>query len=236
MFFAFLHGCPAAAMPARPYSPAINASIWNAFIAVAGLLKTCAAQRLPGSKNKWISRTKFEDSPSDWCPGKQKRTRTTLWHRPCDLAFKVRAPEQSQIRAPAGAQASATPAWLRCDLATTGRKDIWISIRAISVHETDDLLYDTQAGTAQCHHDHLTVSNCKTIGMFESSQGTCQIKALSKALVKALARRSEKIPYIISSVDWARRFWATAMPAHPSCALATKSIWAAFIHVVPILR
>ena len=78
MFFAFLHGCPAAAMPARPYSRAINASIWNAFITVAGLLKTCAAQRLPGSKNKWISRTKFEDSPSDWCPGKQKRTRTTL--------------------------------------------------------------------------------------------------------------------------------------------------------------
>ena len=74
------------------------------------------------------------------------------------------------------------------------------------VHESDDLLYNTQAGAGQCHHDHLTVSNCKTIGMFESSQGTCQIKALSKALVKALAIRSEKIPYIISSVDRARRF------------------------------
>ena len=83
---------------------------------------------------------------------------------------------------------------------------IRISIRAISIHETDDLLHDTQAGAAQYHHDHLTVSNCKTIGMFESSQGTCQIKALSKALVKSLAIRPEKIPYIISSVDRARRF------------------------------
>ena len=86
----------------------------------------------------------------------------------------------------------------------------------------------------------LSTYDGKILCMMELGQGACQVKALSKALVKALAIRSEKIPptyYIImSSVDRARRFWATAMPARPRCALATKSIWAAFIRVAPILR